>query len=64
METDQSNSSAMSLEAILMSSEIDRPFDGSRGASFSLIMVLSAVSTLSASCLPLSSSFVSASHLE
>ena len=36
VESDQSDSSAMSLEAKLMSSEVDRPFVGSRVASFSL----------------------------
>ena len=39
VETDQSNSSAMSLEAKLMSGEVDRPFVGSRVASFLLRMV-------------------------
>ena len=39
VETEQSDSSAMSLEAKLMSGEIDRPFVGSRVASFSLRMV-------------------------
>ena len=32
VETDQSDSSAMSLEAKLMSGEVDRPFIGSRVA--------------------------------
>ena len=63
-ETDQSDSSAMSLEAKLMSSEVDRPFVCFRVASFSLRMVQSATSISSASCSPLSSSFVSVSHLE
>ena len=36
---DQSDSSAMSLEAKLMSGKIDRPFVGSCVASFSLRMV-------------------------
>ena len=39
VETDQSDSSAMSLEAKLMSGEVDPPFDGSGVASFSLRMV-------------------------
>ena len=39
VETDQSDSSSMSLEAKLMSGEVDRPFVGSRVASFSLRMV-------------------------
>ena len=39
VETDQSGSSAMSLKAKLMSGEDDRPFDGSRVASFSIRMV-------------------------
>ena len=47
-----------------MSGEVDRPFVTSRIASFSLIMVLSAASISSASCSPLSSSFVFVSHLE
>ena len=64
VETDQSDSSAMSLENKLMSGEVDRPFVGSRVASFSLIMVSSAASISSASCSPFSSSFVSVCHLE
>ena len=39
VETDQTDSNAMSLEAKLMSCEDDRPFVGSRIASFSLRMV-------------------------
>ena len=39
VETDQSDSSAMSLVAKLMSGEVDRPFVGSRVASFSPRMV-------------------------
>ena len=39
VETDQSDSSAMSLEAKLMSNEDERPFVGSRVASFSSRMV-------------------------
>ena len=38
VETDKSDSSAMSLEAELMSGEVDRPFVGSHVASFSLRM--------------------------
>ena len=38
-ETDQCDSRAMSLEAKLMSVEVDRPFVGCRVASFSLKMV-------------------------
>ena len=34
VETDQADSSVMSLEAKLMSSEVDRPFVGSGVASF------------------------------
>ena len=41
METDQSDSSAMSLEVKLMSDKVDRPFVGSHAASFSLTMVQS-----------------------
>ena len=64
LENDQSDSSAISLEANVMSGEVDKPFVGSRVASFSLRMVYSAASTSSASCSPLSSSFVFVSHLE
>ena len=64
METDQSDSCAMSLEAKLILGEVDRPFVASRVASFSLGIVLSAVSISTAICLPLSSSFVFVSHLE
>ena len=39
VETGQSDSSAMSLEAKMMSGEVDRPFVGSLVASFSLRMV-------------------------
>ena len=39
METVQSGNRAMSLEAKLMSGEVDRPFVDSRVASFSLRMV-------------------------
>ena len=39
VETDQSDSSEMSLEAKLMSGEVNRPFVGSRVASFSIRMV-------------------------
>ena len=39
VETDKSNSCAVSLEAKLMSGEVDRPFVGSRVASFSLRIV-------------------------
>ena len=39
VETDQSDSSAMSLEAKLMSGEVDRTFVCCRVASFSLRMV-------------------------
>ena len=39
METLQSDSSAMTLEAKLISGVFDRPFVGSRIASFSLRMV-------------------------
>ena len=39
IETDQSDGSAMSLEVILVSGEVDQPFVGSRVASFSLRMV-------------------------
>ena len=41
-----------------MSGEVDPLVVGSRVASFSLRMVLSATSILSANCSPLSSSFV------
>ena len=64
METDQSDSCAMSLAVKLMSGEVDRPFIGSRVASFSQKMMYSAASTLLATCLTLSSSFVFVSHLE
>ena len=64
VETDQSDSSAMSLDAKLMSGEVDRLFGGSRVASFSLRMVLSAASISSSSCSPISSLFVFVSHLE
>ena len=47
-----------------MSGEVYRPFVGSHVASFSLRMVYSAGSISSASCSPLSSSFVFVSHLE
>ena len=47
-----------------MSGEVDRQPVGSRVASFSLRMALSAASISSASCSPLSSSFVFVSHLE
>ena len=40
METDQSDSSAFSLEAKLMSGEVDRQFVGSLVASFSLIIII------------------------
>ena len=39
VETDQSDSSAMSLEDKLMSGEVDRPFVGRRVASFSIRIV-------------------------
>ena len=64
METDQSDSSAMSLVAKLMTVEFDRPFDGSRVASFSSRMMQSAASISSASSSPPLSSFVFVSHLE
>ena len=64
MENDQSDSSTMLLEVKLMSGEVDRPFVGSRVASFSLRMVKSAGSISSTSCSPLSSSFVFVSNLE
>ena len=64
METDQSDSSAMSLEAKLMSGEVVRLFVGSRAASFTLRMELSSVLISLASCSPFLSSFVFTSHLE
>ena len=64
MVTEQSDSSAMSLEDKLMTDNVVRPFVSSRVPLFSLRMVLSAASILSASCSPLSSSFVFVSHLE
>ena len=42
----------------MMSGEVDRPIVGSRVTSFSLRMVESAASISSASCSPLSSSFM------
>ena len=39
VESDQSDSSAMSLEAKLISGEVDRPFVGSSVASFYIEMV-------------------------
>ena len=39
VDIDQSDSSAMSLEVIPMSGEVDRPFVGSRVTLFSLRMV-------------------------
>ena len=51
METDQSDSSAISLETKQMSGEVDRPFVGSRVDLFALEMVKS-------------SSFVFVSYLE
>ena len=47
-----------------MSGEDDWPFVGSRVASFSLRMVLSAASISSANCSPMTSSLVFVSHLE
>ena len=47
-----------------MSGEVDRPFVGRSVASFSLRMVQSAASISSASCSPLSFSFVFVFHLE
>ena len=44
MEKDQSGTSAMSLEAKLLSGDVDRPFVSIRVASFSLIIVQSAAS--------------------
>ena len=46
-----------------MSGEVDRPIVGSRVASFSIRIVQSGVSILSAICSPLSSSFVFVSLL-
>ena len=54
VETEQSDSSAMSLGAIHMSSVVDRSFASSRFTSFSLRMVQSAMS--------ISSPFVFACH--
>ena len=45
----------MSLQAKLISGEVDKPFVGSRVASFQLRMVQSAISISPASCSPLSS---------
>ena len=64
MDTDQSDSSAMPLEVKQMSRKVHRPFVSNREASFSLRMMLSAASISSASCSPLSSSFVTASYQE
>ena len=64
VETDQTDNSAILFEAKLMSGKVDRPFVGSRVGSFSLRMVQSVASILSASCSPLSSLFVFVSHLE
>ena len=44
METDQSGISAMSLEAKLLSDDVNGPFVGSRVASFSLRVVQTAAS--------------------
>ena len=47
-----------------MSGKVERQFFGNRVASFSLRMVQSVASISSASCSPLSSSFVFVSRLE
>ena len=61
VETDQSDSSAMSLEAKLMSGEADRPFVGSRIPAKNGVV---GASISSASCSSHLSSLVFASHLE